>query len=95
MKKEIVSAPGLAYYNPKKQTVLQTDASTNGLGASLLQDKKPVYFASKALTDVQKEYVVIELESLALPGLWRSSTTFCMQAISHLKLIRSLLKLFC
>ena len=26
IRKEIVSAPILAYYNPKKQTVLQTDA---------------------------------------------------------------------
>ena len=51
MKKEIVSAPVLAYYNPKKQTVLQTDANIKGLGACLLQDEKPVYFASKALTD--------------------------------------------
>ena len=33
MKKEISSALILAHYNPKKQTVLQTDASINGLGA--------------------------------------------------------------
>ena len=65
MKKEIASALILAYYNPKKQTVLQTDASKKGLGACLLQDEKPMYFASKALTDVQKGYVAIELESLA------------------------------
>ena len=51
MKKEIVSAPILAYYNPRKQTVLQTDASIKGLGACILQEEKPVYFASKALTD--------------------------------------------
>ena len=36
MKKEVASAPILAYYNPKKQTVLQTDASIKGLGACLL-----------------------------------------------------------
>ena len=46
MKKEIVKAQILAYYNPKNQTVLQTDASIKGLGAHLLQDEKPVYFAS-------------------------------------------------
>ena len=40
MKKEILSVPVLAYYNPKKQTTLQTDASINGLGACLLQDSK-------------------------------------------------------
>ena len=28
--------------------------------------KKPVYFASKALTETQKSYVAIELESLAV-----------------------------
>ena len=66
MKQEIVSAPILAYYNPKKQTVLQTDASTKGLGACLLQEEKPVYFASKALTGAQWGYVAIELESLAV-----------------------------
>ena len=53
IKQEIVSAPILAYYNPKKQTVLQTDASIKGLGTCLLQEEKPVYFASKALTDAQ------------------------------------------
>ena len=30
MKQEIVSAPILAYYNPKMQTVVQTDASIKG-----------------------------------------------------------------
>ena len=54
MKKEIAAAPILAYYNPRKQTALQTDASSKGLGACLLQDHKPVYFASKALIQAQK-----------------------------------------
>ena len=53
MKQEIISAPILVYYNPKKQTVLQTDASIKGLGTCLLQEEKPVYFASKALTEAQ------------------------------------------
>ena len=66
MEKEIACAPILAYYNPKKQTVLQADASIKGLGVCLLQEEKPVYFASKALTDAQWGYVAIELESLAI-----------------------------
>ena len=65
MRKEIASAPVLAKYNPKTQTVIQTDVSINRLGASLLQDKKPLCFVSKALTDAQKGYVAIELGSLA------------------------------
>ena len=66
IKKEIVAAPIFAYYNPKKPTVLQTDASCKGLGACLLQNQRPVYFTSRALTETQKGYVAIELESLAV-----------------------------
>ena len=40
LKKELVRAPVLAYYNPQKETILQTDASTKGIGACLLQDEK-------------------------------------------------------
>ena len=54
MKQEIVSVPILAYYNPKKQTVLQTDASIKGLGTCLLQEENQAYFASKAFTEVQQ-----------------------------------------
>ena len=46
--------------------MLQTDASIKGLGACLMQEEKPVYFVSKALTDAQKGYVAIELELLAV-----------------------------
>ena len=66
IKKEIMVAPILTYYNPNKPTILQTDPSCKGLGACLLQNEKPVYFSSKALTEMQKGYVVIELESLAV-----------------------------
>ena len=75
IKKEIAAAPILAYYNPKKPTVLQTDASCKGLGACLFQNKKPVYFASKALSETQKGYVAIELESLAV--------TWAMEKFHH------------
>ena len=66
IKQEIIHAPVLKYYDPKKPTVLQTDASIKGLGACLLQCGHPVYFGSKALTDPQKGYVAIELEALAV-----------------------------
>ena len=64
IKKELVKVPILAYYDPNKEMVLQTDASIKGLGTCLLQHGTPVYFASKALTETQKGYVAIELESL-------------------------------
>ena len=74
IKKELVKVPILAYYNPNKEMVLQTDASIKGLGACLLQNSKPVYFASKALTETQKGYIAIELESLAVAWPWKNST---------------------
>ena len=60
MKKEIARAPILAYYNPRKQTVLQTDASIKGLGACLLQMK------NWYITEAQNGYVAIEIDSLAV-----------------------------
>ena len=66
IKKEIVRSPILAYYNPKKETILQTDTSIKGLGACLLQDQKPVYFMSNVLTETQWGYIAIEIELLAV-----------------------------
>ena len=66
MKHKIVSTPTLAYYSPKKHTVLQADASIKGLGACLLQEEIPVYFASNALTEAQGGFVAIKLELLAV-----------------------------
>ena len=56
----------LTYFDPKKEITLQVDASLKGLGAVLLQDNKPVAFASKALTDVETRYANIERELLAV-----------------------------
>ena len=49
VKREITATPILAYYNSWKQTVLQTDASTKGLGACLLQDKKTSVFCKQGI----------------------------------------------
>ena len=65
MKQEISSVPVLAYYNPKKQTMLQTDASIKGL-CLFAARKKPVYFVCKDLRDAQKGYVAMDIESLAV-----------------------------
>ena len=75
IKKEIAAAPILAYYNPNKPMILQTDASCKGLDACLLQNERPVYFASRVLTETQKGYVAIELESLAV--------TWAMEKFHH------------
>ena len=66
IRKEIVQAPILRYYHLKKETVLQTDASIKDLGACILQDRHPIYFASKSLQDAEHRYVTTELEALAV-----------------------------
>ena len=66
LKREISTAPILQYYDPKKPVVLQTDAHIKGLGAVLLQDRHPVYFASKSLAEAQQNYIAIELKALAV-----------------------------
>ena len=49
VKQTITQAPVLAYYDPHKPLTLQEDASKHGLGATLLQEGKPITFASKFL----------------------------------------------
>ena len=66
IQEEMTQVPILKYFDPKKKTVLQTDASCKGLGACLLQDGHPIYFASKSLTDAEKGYIAIKLEALAV-----------------------------
>ena len=66
IKKERVQASILRYYDPRKETVLQSNASIKGLGACLLQDGHPIYFASKSLQDAEHRYVAIDLKALAV-----------------------------
>ena len=56
----------LPHFNPRSDTMLQTDASKKGLGAVILQDSKPVMFALRALTGVEKNYQNLERECLAM-----------------------------
>lgn len=66
VKQIITQAPVLGYYDPDKPLVLQTDSSRSGLGATLLQDGKPIAYASKSLTSSEKNYAQIELECLGI-----------------------------
>ena len=62
----LVSKRCLPYYDVKKPVMIQVDASRSGIGAVLLQDGKPVPYASKSLTPTQKRYAIIEQEMLAV-----------------------------
>ena len=66
VKEEITSMGVLRYFDPSVETVIQTDASQKGLGAVLLQQGQPVCYASKALTDTEKNYSNIERETLGV-----------------------------
>ena len=58
--------PVLAYFDHTKDVVLQVDASKYGLGAVLLQQEKPVAYASRALTETEVNYAQIEKELYAV-----------------------------
>ena len=62
LKDAICRAATLQYYDIKKPVTLQTDASSTGLGAVLMQDYKPVTYASRTLTPTEREYAQIEKE---------------------------------
>ena len=56
----------LGYYDRRKEVIVQADASLRGLGACLIQDGKPIAFASKSLTGAESRYANIERELLAV-----------------------------
>ena len=65
LKQVITEAPVLAYYDPNKENVIQSDASMKGLGCVLLQDGRPVYYASRSLNDAETRCSNIDRELLA------------------------------
>ena len=66
IKQLIAESAALTYYDVNKPVTLQVDASKDGLGGCLLQEGKPVAYASASLTDTQTRYSQIEKEMLAV-----------------------------
>ena len=67
----LTSEPCLAIFGPERETILQTDASQEGIGAVLKQRQSdgtfhPVAFFSKKLTEPQKRKKATFLEALAI-----------------------------
>ena len=70
LKKTLTRAETLPYYDKDAKTRVIADASPFGLGAVLVQDQngnwRPVYYASRSLTAVERRYSQTEREALAL-----------------------------
>jgi len=54
----------LAYYHPGKDNLIQSDASLQSIGYVLMQTGRPVYYASRSLTETESRYSNIEGELL-------------------------------
>ena len=69
--RELSKSVVLAVYDPKKETVIQSDASSHGIGATLSQVQSDgtlrlVCAASRSLTETERRYATIEQEALAI-----------------------------
>ena len=67
-RRSITQAPILQSFGPKKETIIQSDISMNGLDARLSRMKKTVCYASRALTEAESRYSNIERALLA--AMW-------------------------
>ena len=79
VKEALIHEPVLAYpqFNSTHPFILETDASTRGLGAVLAQQQEdgkvhPIAFALHSLTTAEKNYAITELEILGL--VWAVKT---------------------
>ena len=70
IKKRLTNAPVLACPDWTRTFTLQTDASTEGLGAVLTQEDEEgehvIAYASRTLNKAEKNYSVTKLECLAV-----------------------------
>ncbi|KAF2888338.1 hypothetical protein ILUMI_17833 [Ignelater luminosus] len=62
LKSSLVNSGVLSYFDPKSHVVLSVDSSSQGLGAVILQNNKPIVYSSRALTKSEQAYCSIEYE---------------------------------
>ena len=66
IKKALISAPLLAYFDTNAPVSIQCDASDLGFGACVLQRGRPIAYTSRPLTDAERNQPPIENELLAV-----------------------------
>lgn len=64
--KEICADRTLEYLDLNKPMTIETDSSSYGIGSVLLQDDKPICYASRSLNRTERNYSQIEKEELAI-----------------------------
>ena len=77
-KQLVTMEPVLAYYDANKPVTIQCDSSDKCLGCTILQDGKPIAFASTALSPAQQRYAVIEKEMLAICFAAKKFSTYIL-----------------
>lgn len=70
LKRSLMSSPVLAYPDPQKTFILDTDASDAGIGAVLSQEdegqERVIAYASRALTKQERKYATTKKELLSM-----------------------------
>ena len=66
IKKTLTETLVLAYFDPRKEIVLQVDSSKDGIVAVLLKYGRPVEYASRSLTASERNCAQIEKEALSV-----------------------------
>lgn len=72
LKLALITEPILAYPDFDKEFIITCDASLEGLGAVLEQDKKVIQYASRSLLDTEKNWSATELELNAIVFSWKT-----------------------
>lgn len=90
MKKLVTCSPVLAYFQQGAETIVETDASYEGLGACLLQvqdgARRVIEYASRILKEVETRYHINELEVTAVH--WAIIEKFRIYLVgTHFKLL--------
>jgi len=66
IKNVVTSTSVLRFFDTNIPAIIQTNASSTGLGTVLLQNNQPVSYVSRALTDVETRYAQMEKELIAI-----------------------------
>ena len=91
IKNEIIKSPVLSLFDPYRETTLSADASSYGLGAVLMQkevsgEKRPIAFASRAMTPTEQRYAQIEKEALAITWAYDWFADYLMDLQFHIEI---------